>query len=186
MRTRAVTSAFVLIALAVSANAQSASWKQVVGIIPAGNVVGSGTGKIAGGFLPWTTSSGNAHVNLKTGDIEFVVRGLVFAGGSPTIAIGTALPVTAVKGTLVCDNDGSAGAGNSAIVETLSVPLTETGDAKFSGNIGPLPAVCASEPDLVFVVRASAVNGTPTEGPWIANGAVLSRENNDRDNRKDK
>jgi len=187
MRTTAVIRAtFLLVAFAVSANAQSASWKQIVGIIPAGNIVGSGTGKISGGFLPWTATSGEAHVNLKTGDIEFAVRGLVFAGGSPTITIGTALPVTAVKGTLVCDNDGSAGDGNSAIVETPSVPLTETGDAKFSGNIGPIPAVCMSEPDLVFVIRASAFNGTPTEGPWIANGAVLSRDRSDHDNRNER
>jgi hypothetical protein len=182
-----IASAFLLFAFtAPSAVAQSASWKQVVGIIPANNVVGSGTGKVPGGFLPWTTTSGTAHVNLQTGDIEFVVRGLVFAGGSPTIAIGTPLPVTAVKGTLVCDNDGSAGSGNSVVVETPSVPLSATGDARFSGNIGPFPAVCSSEPDLVFLVRASAFNGQPTEGPWIANGAVLSHDSGDRDDGKDK
>ncbi len=179
MRTRRIlTSSFLLIVFAaIAADAQSASWKQIVGIIPAGNVVGSGTGKIGGGFLPWSTTSGHAHVNLQTGDIEFVVHGLVFAGGSPNVTIGTPLPVTAVKGTLVCDNNGSAGGGNSVIVETPSVPLSETGDARFSGNIGPLPAACTSEPDLAFVVRASAFNGTATEGPWIANGAVLSRNN---------
>ncbi len=176
-----VGSTLLFFALSTVAVGQTASWKQIVGIIPAGNVVGSGTGKVAGGFLPWTTTSGHARVNLKTGEIEFEVRGLVFAGGSPTIAIGSALPVTAVKGTLVCDNNGSAGGGNSVIVETPSVVLTETGNAKFSGNIGPLPAVCASEPDLVFVVRASAFNGSPTEGPWIANGAVLSRDADDGD-----
>ena len=179
-----VASTLLFFAFSTVAIAQTASWKQVVGIIPAGNTVGSGTGKVPGGFLPWTTTSGHAHVNLGTGDIEFVVRGLVFAGGSSTITIGTALPVTAVKGTLVCDNNGSAGGGNSVVVETPSVPLTDTGDAKFSGNIGPLPAVCASEPDLVFLVRASAFNGAPTEGPWIANGAVLTR-NNDGDHDRD-
>ena len=177
-----MTSTFLLIAFtAIAANAQSASWKQIVGIIPAGNTVGSGSGQIEGGFLPWTTTSGHAQVNLNTGDIEFEVRGLVFAGGSPNITIGTPLPVTAVKGTLVCDNNGSAGGGNSVIVETPSVPLSKTGDARFSGNIGPLPAACASEPDLVFVVRASAFNGNATEGPWIANGAVLSRNTGDGD-----
>jgi hypothetical protein len=181
MKTKVVsTSTFLLIAFAATAaNAQSVSWKHIVGIIPAGNVVGSGTGQVMGGFLPWSTTSGHAHVNLRTADIEFVVRGLVFAGGSPNITIGTPLPVTAVKGTLVCDNDGSAGGGNSVIVETPSVPLTATGDARFSGNIGPLPAVCSSEPDIVFLVRASAFSGTPTEGPWIANGAVLSRDSDD-------
>ncbi len=175
-----MASTLLLIAFtAMAANAQSASWKQIVGIISAGNVVGSGSGQVAGGFLPWTTTSGRAHVNLQTGDIEFEVRGLVFAAGTPNITIGTPLPVTAVKGTLVCDNNGSAGGGNSVIVETPSVPLSKTGDARFSGNIGALPAACTSEPDLVFVVRASAFNGTAVEGPWIANGAVLSRNNGD-------
>lgn len=173
-------STLLFFALNTVAVAQTASWKQVVGIIPAGNVVGSGTGKVAGGFLPWTTTSGRAQVNLRTGDIEFIVRGLVFAGGSSGITIGSALPVTAVDGTLVCDNNGSAGGGNSVLVETPSVPLTETGDAQFKGNIGPLPDVCASEPDLVFLVRATAFNGTASPGgPWIANGAVLSRGNDD-------
>ena len=89
----------VLCALS-TAQAQTASWKQVVGIIPAGNVVGVGTGAVPGGFLPWTTTSGAAVVNLKTGFMRFSVRGLVFAGGSPTITIGTPGPVSAVRGIL--------------------------------------------------------------------------------------
>jgi hypothetical protein len=182
-----LASAFLsLLIAAPGALAQTAAWKQVVGIIPAGNVVGSGTGTVAGGFLPWTTTSGSAHVNLQSGFLEFEVRGLVFAGGSPTVTIGTPAPVTSVKGTLVCDNNGSAGAGNSVVVETPSVPLSATGDAHFSGQIGPLPDVCSSESDLVFVVRASAFNGQATEGPWIANGAVLTFNNHDRDNDGDR
>jgi hypothetical protein len=177
----AIAGAFLLLLITtLAAQAQTASWKQVVGIIPVGNVVGSGTGTVTGGFLPWTTTSGAAVVNLRSGQIAFEVHGLVFAGGSPTIAIGTPAPVTAVKGVLVCDNDGSAGGGNSVVVETPSVPLSATGDARFAGNIGPLPDVCSSEKDLVFVVRASAFNGTATEGPWIANGAVLTFNNRDR------
>ena len=81
MKKAALVASLALLSLcAVDAVAQSVSWKQVVGIIPAGNVIGSGTGKIAGGFLPWTTTSGKAHVNLQTGEIQFTVRGLVFAG----------------------------------------------------------------------------------------------------------
>ena len=44
-------------------------WRQVVGIIQAGNVVGSGTGAVTGGLLPWTTTMGVARVNLATGEI---------------------------------------------------------------------------------------------------------------------
>ena len=164
---------------AATAAAQTISWKQIVGIIPANNVVGSGTGAVPGGFLPWTTTAGAARVDLRSGKVEFVVRGLVFAGGN---TIGTAAPVTAVNGTLVCDADGSASPGkNSVLVQTLSVPLTFTGDAFFSGKIGPIPSVCQTEPDIAFLIRVTAFNGNAiSQGPWIANGAVLLRDN-DRD-----
>jgi hypothetical protein len=154
------------------AQAQTASWKQLVGIIPAGNVVGVGTGTIAGGGLPWSTTSGTALVNLATGAVRFSVRGLVFAGGSPTITIGTPGPITAVRGVLVCDTNGSAGNGNSVLVKTTSVPLSISGDATFSGHVD-IPAVCSSESDIAFLVAAAAINGQEVaSGPWIANGAA--------------
>lgn len=163
---------------AATAAAQTVSWKQIVGIIPAGNVVGTGTGAVTGGFLPWTTTEGAARVDLRDGRIDFVVRGLVFAGGAPGITIGTPAPVTAVNGTLVCDVDGSASGGNSVLVQTRSVRLTSTGDAVFSGKVGPLPSVCRSEADIAFLIRVTAFGGSPTvAGPWIANGAVLLRGN---------
>ena len=173
-------SLLVLALMATTAAAQTASWRQIVGIIPAGNVVGSGTGAVPGGFLPWTTTAGAARVNLRNGEIQFSVRGLVFAGGAPGITIGTPGPITGVKGTLVCDVDGSASGGNSVLVETPSVPLSSTGDAAFSGKVGPLPAVCSSERDLAFLVRASVFGGNSVEGPWIANGAVLFTSRDDR------
>jgi hypothetical protein len=176
-------SLFIAILMSAAASAQTVSWRQVVGIIPAGNVVGSGSGAVPGGFLPWTTTSGFARVNLQNGEIHFTVRGLVFAGGSPTITIGTPGPVTAVKGTLICDNDGSASGGNSVLVETPSVPLSATGDASFNGNLGMLPPVCSSEADIAFVVRVSGFGGNAVEGPWIANGAVLVKGDEDRDKR---
>ena len=158
---------------AVNATAQTVSWKQIVGIALAGNVVGSGSGAVTGGFLPWTATTGAARVELRDGKIEFVVRGLVFAGGAPGITIGT----------LVCDVDGSAGGGNSVLVQTPSVRLSSTGDAFFSGRVGTLPAVCSNEADIAFLVRVTKFGSTATtQGPWIANGAVQSRSNdNDRD-----
>jgi hypothetical protein len=170
----------VIILTAGALSAQTVAWKQVVGIIPAGNTVGSGTGAIPGGFLPWTTTSGSAWVNLQNGEMHFTVHGLVFAGGSSTITIGTVGPITAVKGTLICDNDGSGSGGNSVLVETPSVPLSATGGASFTGNLGNLPAVCSTESDIAFVVRVSGVGGNTVEGPWIANGAVLTRGDMDR------
>jgi hypothetical protein len=111
-------------------------------------------------------------VNLATGEIQFVVKGLVLAGGN---VIGTRADITAVKGTLVCDTNGSAGGGNSTLVQTAAIPLSLGGDANFSGSVGTLSAACSSEPDLAFLIRVAEENGVPVTGPWIAFGAV--REN---------
>ena len=161
--------------LSAGAAAQTVSWDRVPGIALANNVVGSGTGAITGGFLPWNSTTGKARVNLQTGEVHFFIRGLVFAAGAPGIIIGTPGPITAVKGTLLCDPDGKASAGNSVLVETPSVTLSSTGDAKFTGNVGSIPAVCSSQP-VIFLIRAAAVGGNAVEGPWIANGAVFSKD----------
>ena len=138
-------------------------WQAVNGIVAAGNVVGTGTGASTGGPTPWSTLDGHARVDLARGRFDFEVRGLVLAGGN---AIGTPGAVTQVKGTLVCDTDGSASGGNSVFVDTPLVELSERGDARFEGTLGPLPASCTSEPDMAFLVRVAA-------GKWIANGSVL-------------
>jgi hypothetical protein len=169
----AIVSIFLLLAIsAAAAEDQDVHWRQIVGIILPASVVGSGTGAVTGGGFPWTTTRGVAHIDLQNGEIQFVVRGLVLAGGN---AIGTRGPITAVNGTLICDADGTAGGGNSVTVETPSVSLSATGDAQFSGSVGSLPAVCSTQPDLAFLVRVTGVNGVSVEGPWIANGAVLVR-----------
>jgi hypothetical protein len=86
--------------------------------------------------------------------------------------IGTRGDITAVRATLVCDTNGSAGGGNSVLVPTAAVPLSLEGDSHFSGDLGSLPAVCSSEPDLAFLIRIAEVNGVAVNGPWIAYGAV--------------
>jgi hypothetical protein len=143
-----------------------AHWQTVVGLIQPANAVGSGTGVVVGGGQPWTTTGGEAGVNLANGNVGFNVRGLVLAGGN---GVGTRAGIAMVKGTLVCDTDGSAGGGNSTLVDTPTVPLSAAGDARFSGNLGALPAAC-SEPDIAFLVR---IVGGPANDRWIANGAVL-------------
>ena len=137
-------------------------WATVIGIMQAGNVVGSGSGAVTGGGQPWSALGGQALVDLKNDHLQFEVRGLVLAGGN---AIGTPSTFTEVKGTLVCDTNGSAGGGNSVVVDTPLVPYDEEGNARFQGKVD-IPAVCASEPDIAFLVRIPA-------GRWIANGAVL-------------
>jgi hypothetical protein len=130
------------------------SWKRVIGIIQAGNVVAN----IPGGGQPWSTLGGEAHVNLGSGRVEFEVRGLVLAGGN---AIGT-VPSTIkeVKGTIVCNPTSTP-----SVFDTPLVPLSAQGDAEFQGIIS-LPTVCTPN-DIAFLVRIDAAR-------WIANGAVRS------------
>ena len=135
----------------------TARWQTIIGIMQANNVVGG----VAGGGQPWSTLGGNATVDLASGRIDFEVRGLVLAGGN---SIGTPGAITQVKGTLVCDTDASGGA--TVLVDTPLVTLSEEGNARFHGNVGPLPAACTSQPDMAFLVRIGA-------GRWIANGSVL-------------
>jgi hypothetical protein len=138
-------------------------WRSVIGIAAPNNVVGTGNGAVTGGPTPWSTLDGRANVNLHTGQIDFTVHGLVLAGGN---SIGTPGTVVQVKGTLVCDTDGSASGGQtSVIVDTPLVDLDDEGEARFNGHVA-LPAVCSSEPDVAFLIRVGA-------GKWIANGTVL-------------
>ena len=167
-RNSLVSSALVLGAAVVGSNAfaqgpdDNLQWRSVNGIIQGNSVVGSGTGAMTGAPGPWTTQDGHASVSLKTGQVDFDVRGLVFAAGN---SIGTTGTVTQVKGTLVCDTDGSASGGNSVFVDTPLVDLDDEGNARFHGQVS-LPATCATAPDVAFLIRLGA-------GRWIANGAVL-------------
>jgi hypothetical protein len=72
--------------------------------------------------------------------------------------------VIQVKGTLVCDTTGSA-TGSSTLVDTALVSLSPQGDARFSGQVGPLPAACLSSPNIAFLIRVAG-------GAWIAAGEV--------------
>jgi hypothetical protein len=151
---------FLVGAVPAAADDPIVRWQDVVGILQVGNLVGSGIGQIQGGGQPWTTSGGVADINLRTGHLHFVVKGLVLAGGN---SIGTPGAVTRVKGTLVCDTNGSAGGGNSTLVDGDLVDLTSQGDAEFNGFV-TLQDACA-DPDIAFVIRTGS-------GAWIANGAV--------------
>jgi hypothetical protein len=110
----------------------------------------------------WVATGGEARVNLASGRLRFEIEGLVRADGND---VGTPGSNTQVRGTLVCDTNGSAGGGNSTLVETPLVPLSAQGDAEFRGNLGPLPAACLNEPDIAFLVRS-------TGGNWFAAAIV--------------
>jgi len=123
-----------------------------------GNVTNPG---ISAGTTPWTTTQGSAAVNLVTGAAAFEVEGLVLNGGN---ASGTPGRVDQVEGSLVCN----PGTTDQAILTTAPVPLSSTGDAEFSGNIGSIPSPCAGP---LFLVRIGP--DFPAAGErWIATGAV--------------
>ena len=139
---------------------QHIRWSDVRGIVQPGAVVGTGSGAVTGAGSPWSTTGGDVDVNLDRGSVDVKVRGLVLAGGN---SIGTRGGITAVKGTLVCDTDGSV-SGDSALVDTGLATLDEQGNAHFDSVVGAFPAEC-SEPDIAFLVRTGG-------GAWIAFGAV--------------
>jgi hypothetical protein len=168
-RNSLLVSALALVAATIAQNAKAdpgdvVHWQSVIGIVQASNVVGSGTGAVTGAPGPWSALGGRVSVDLDRGQVNFSTNGLVFAGGN---SIGTPGAVLQVKGTLVCDTDGSASGGNSVLVDTPLVDLDDQGDARFNGNIGALPPVCAGEPDIAFLIRVGS-------GRWIANGTVLT------------
>jgi hypothetical protein len=181
--------AMSVVALSVSAaEAKNIKWRDIIGVVDAGNIVGVGdlgfvsnplfpTEGIPGG-APWSTLSGGVKVNLESGHVQFEVKGLVLAAGSAFtfrgLQIGTTGGINAVKGTLVCNVSG-AGGTESVFVDAPTVPLSATGDAKFNGEFPSIPDECTTDPDpnnVAFLIRTS---GGPFDGVWIASGAVLDR-----------
>ena len=168
-------SALLMSATAGLAAAQNVKWQNIVGIVQAGNQVGThtdttttppsttcGTDCITGGGQPWTTLQGQAKVNLANGQLQFNLSGLVLAGGN---SIGTPDNVTQVVGTLICITTTT-----NVIIDTTAVPLSSTGDAQFSGRVGAIPGACTAS-NVAFLIR---VFRNSAAGPWIANGSVRS------------
>jgi hypothetical protein len=158
------------------AAAQVVKWKTVLGITQTGDQVGVGSGAVFGG-APWATLGGSVKVSLSNSKVTFDVKGLILTVGSvPSLGvtgvpIGTPGPVTEVKGTLVCDVDGTANNGNSIDIDTPETPLDAQGNAHFSGSfVSSLPALCSSENDDAFLIRI--VDPTVFANAWMAFGAV--------------
>jgi len=124
------------------------TWKTIIGIEQAGNLVDG----ITGAGQPWSTLGGEASVDLRTGEVEFEVHGLVLAGGN---SIGTRGGVASVAGTVVC--------GVGVSVGTPPVPLSAQGDAQFDGVVAIPPGCTSSNIALLL---------TAPNGQWIANAAV--------------
>jgi hypothetical protein len=161
-----------MLLLALSASAALAQdnsvvrWQRIDGVITAPGI-DNPVGGISSGAGPWTTKSGAARVNFRTGNVFFFVEGLVLAGGN---SIGTPGQVANVIGTLVCNAGSPAGSPAQQVFDTPTVPLSPEGNAQFSGVFSFLPT--CSKP--IFLIRAGS--------HWIANGAVPTTNSASNDN----
>jgi len=166
--------AFAFQVLCASASfAADVHWKRIAGVITAADNfltdadehLNNPVGAIGSGTFPWTVRSGHARVNLSTGAVSFEVHGLVIVGN---IFSGTPGPITAVVGTLVC-NPGAT----QTTFDTPDVSISGEGDARFSGTLQNVPAMC---PSPLFLVRIASLNlpgvdPDAADGLWIATGA---------------
>jgi hypothetical protein len=143
-------------------------WRSIAGVLAGGNThppngIGNPVGNLPSGNFPWSIRSGHASVNLSTGATSFEVEGLVINGSAFS---GTPGPVTAVKGTLVCNASFNPGAPAETVLDTTAVSLNVHGDAHFSGYIQDIPASCGNP---IFLVRV-AVPDSKEDNRWIATG----------------
>jgi hypothetical protein len=144
---------------AFAQNSTVIRWRGIEGVVTA-PAVDNPVGQIHSGAGPWTTQSGNARINVATGEGSFEVEGLVLNGGN---ASGTPGAVTTVVGTFVC-NAGSPAGSVESFIDTPVASLSATGDAELSFKVN-LPATCNNP---VFLIRV------PSAGRWIASGTKPS------------
>ena len=137
---------------------------RIVGLITALNT-DNPVGNIHSGTFAWTTRSGTARMSLTTGSVAWEIDGLAINGA---VFSGTPGPITAVRGTLVCN----AGAGNQTVFDTPAVPVNAHGDAQFNGHFanGQVPGTCGNP---IFLIRIAA-GPAGAAGRWIATGATPS------------
>ena len=150
------------------------TWRNIVGVISAPGVDNpvavvtddrqNVVSQIHSGTLPWVARSGAAAVDLRTGAVEFNVRGFVLIGGN---ASGTAGPINQVVGTLVCNPGSRATNQPQVVLDTPPVALSGAGNATFSGELtGDPPSPCDSP---LFLIRIGPAFGA-FAGRWLATG----------------
>src|SRR5215831_3257084 len=139
----------------------TAHWNTIVGVITAQGVDNPVSANIHSGTFAWSARSGNASVDLVTGNTSFAVQGLVING---TMFSGTHGPVPAVTGTLVCN----AGTDTELALDTKPAHLSMLGNANFTGPLqGTVPPSCGNP---LFLLRIANLKGA--NGLWIATGSA--------------
>src|SRR5262245_61969591 len=132
-RSGAIAAAMAISFAATAAHADVARWRNIVGVITEKNVSNK-VANIDSGTFAWSVRSGNASVDLMTGNAAFQVNGLSINGAQFS---GTPGPIHDVMGTLVCNAvDATASTpASSQVANTASVRLNAQGHAVFSGTI---------------------------------------------------
>ena len=145
-------------ALADNPQNSRVQWRDIAGVITAPGVNNPISANISSGPSAWTANGGHARADLASGALSFDVDGLVLNG---TQFSGTAGPITAVVGTLVCD----PGTGNEVTHDTPPVALSSSGSASFSGQVANGSVACGNP---LFLIRVAVPQGAA--GRWIATG----------------
>jgi len=159
--------AFLLVAAPSSSavDVNVVRWERIIGQSSPGSAVG-GVQPIT---FPWTAHDGKALVQLNTGHVNFVVKGLVLANSTALAVAGTIGITTKVKGTLVCNGLSTVA---SALVDTPPVPLDPQGNASFVGDVA-IPNDCLLTTDgLAFLIRVAEAGNQFIVDRWIAVGVV--------------
>jgi hypothetical protein len=164
---------FVLATLCASPSFADVHWKHIVGVITASDDpttdaaenINVPVGSVKSASFAWVARDGHARVDLNTGRTDFEVHGLVIIGQAFS---GTTGPVQTVTGTVVC-NPGQQ--GSEATFDTSDVPIDSNGNARFTGTIPGIPAVCANPVFLIRIANLSIPeNPGQARGFWIATG----------------
>ena len=119
--------AMLLLLLSVTAFASdnstantTAHWNSIVGVITAPGVDNPVSKNIHSGTFAWSASSGNASVDLVTGNTSFAVQGLVINGTMFSGTQGKALVAETPHGPWVA----SVGPAGMGLAVTRSGPIT--------------------------------------------------------------
>ena len=97
-------------------------------------------------------SDGQAHVNVRTGQIRFEANRLPILAGPSDMTFGMETAPIMVRGTLVCRVSAGSGA---TLVDTPAVPVTGKGEATYAGYV-QLPDECLSAAyDIAFFIRTT-------------------------------
>lgn len=124
-----------------------------------GSAVGEHVAGVPSGGVPWKVAHSEVEVK-SSGKIEVEAKGLLIASGP---AVDTVGPITMVGASLVC--------GDVDVADTVSVPLSSSGDFKIRDTI-TVPSPCIAP---AVLVRVTATTGGPlANGPFIAVNALVS------------